>query len=118
VKRLNVPGWRIPIRRELAPAIEQRSGGYQAEVLGGGAILRTGQRRVSAALRVMGLSGERKDVQDDPVLRRAKGSGWAGGLIVLKVLLKPLMREAGVLKFGMAERRERRGGEKIAARAI
>ena len=55
---VSLPIWRITILTEFGPAIYEMSRRYKIEVGVAGAILATGKRTVSAALRVRGLSQE------------------------------------------------------------
>ena len=114
---LNLPGWMITIVTNFAPAIYGESTWYKAEVLVAGAILATGQRTVSAVLRVMGLSQERKYAQYHQVLSRAVWSSLDMSAILLRELLKAF-DQGGPLVFGIDETIERRRGEKIAAKGI
>ena len=82
-----------------------------------GAILVRGQRTVSAVLRVMGLSQERKYAQYHQVLSRAAWSGLDMSVILLRALLKAF-DQGEPLVFGIDETIERRRGEKIAAKGI
>ena len=102
---------------EFAPAIYEMSTWYKIEVLVAGAILATGQRTVSAALRVMGLSQERNYAKYHQVLSRAVWSGLEVAAILLRLLLKTF-DSGGVLVFGIDETIERRRGENIAAKGI
>jgi hypothetical protein len=90
---------------------------YKIEVLVAGAILATGKRTVSAALRVMGLSQERNYAKYHQVLSRAVWSGLEVSAILLRLLLKTF-DSGGPLVFGVDETIERRRGEKIAAKGI
>ena len=114
---LNLPLWIMAVLGEFAPAVYGPSTWYKAEVLVVGAILATGQRTVSALLRVMGLSRERNFALYHQVLSRAVWSGLAVGAILLKVLLKTF-DTGGVLVFGLDETIERRRGDKISAKGI
>jgi hypothetical protein len=114
---LNLPGWMITILSEFAPVIYGISTWYKAEVLVTGAILATGKRTVSAVLRVMGLSQERKYAQYHHVLSRAVWSGLEASVIVLWRLLATF-DPGGALVFGIDETIERRRGGKIAAKGI
>src|SRR5918996_5471658 len=58
-----------------------------AQVLLMGAILAPGARTVTAALRVMGLSGERHFTNDHRVLNRATWSARQGSQMLLGLLL-------------------------------
>ena len=68
---LNLPRWMITIVTNFAPAI-----------------LTTGKRTVSAALRVMGLGQARNYAQYHHVLSRAKWSGLEVSANLLRLLLK------------------------------
>src|SRR5882724_6588734 len=114
---VSLPGWRITILTEFAPAIYGMSTWYKIEVLVAGAILATGKRTVSAALRVMGLSQERNYAKYHQVLSRAVWSGLEVSAIMLRLLLKTF-DIGGPLVFGVDETIERRRGEKIAAKGI
>jgi hypothetical protein len=114
---LTLPGWMITILTEFAPAIYGISTWYKIEVLVAGAILVTGKRTVSAVLRVMGLSHERKYAKYHQVLSRAVWSGLEVSAILLRLLLKTF-DTGGPLVFGVDETIERRRGEKIAAKGI
>ena len=114
---VSLPIWMITVLTEFAPAIYQMSTWYKIEVLVAGAILATGKRTVSAALRVMGLSQERNYAKYHQVLSRAVWSGLEVSAILLRLLLKSL-DTGGPLVFGVDETIERRRGEKISAKGI
>src|SRR5258708_23383647 len=114
---LNLPIWIMTVLSEFAPAPYGQSTWYKAEVLVVGAVLATGQRTVSAVLRVMGLSQEGNYPKYHQVLTRAVWSGLALSVILLRLLLKTLAAD-GPLVFGIDETIERRRGEKIAAKGI
>jgi hypothetical protein len=114
---VNLPLWMIAILSEFAPAVYGISTWYKIEVLVAGAILARGQRTVSSALRVMGLSQERNDAKYHHVLSRAVWSGLEVSAILLRLLLKTFDR-GGVLVFGIDETIERRRGERSSAKGI
>jgi hypothetical protein len=114
---LSLPKWMIAVLNDFGPAINGMSTWYKIEVLVAGAILARGQRTVSAVLRVMGLSQERKYAQYHHVLSRAAWSSLDMSVILLRALLKAFDR-GGPLVFGIDETIERRRGEKIAAKGI
>jgi hypothetical protein len=114
----HLPGWMITIVSAFAPAIYGESTWLKVEVLVVGAILARGQRTVSAALRVMGLSQERNYAKYHHVLSRASWSGLEVSHILLGLLLTTLGTLLGPLVFGIDETIERRRGEKIAAKGI
>ena len=79
-----------------------------------GAILAPGQRTVAAALRVMGLSGDRNYARYHHVLNRAGWSPLQLSQVLLKLLLRHLDRGDGPLVFGIEETLERRRGPQSA----
>jgi hypothetical protein len=83
-----------------------------------GTILTPGQRTVTAALRVMGLKGERQFSIFHQVLNRASWSSLAVGKCLLGLLIRLIYPANEPLVFGIDETIERRWGEKIAARGI
>src|SRR5260221_4173257 len=114
---LSLPRFVIEQLDPFAQAIYEMSTGYKIEVLVAGAILATGKRTVSAALRAMGLSQERNYAKYHQVLSRAVWSGLEVSGILLRLLLKSF-DSGGPLVFGVDETIERRRGEKIAAKGI
>ena len=91
----------------------------KAQILFLGAILATGKRTVTAALRVMGLSDERHFSNYHQVLNRAVWSPRHMSEMLLALLLKVLDGdETKPLVFGIDETIERRWGAKIAKRGI
>ncbi len=91
----------------------------KAQILFIGAILATGTRTVTAALRVMGLSDERHFSSYHQVLNRAVWSPRCASEILLALLMKYLdSDDTKPLVFGIDETIERRWGSKIAKRGI
>ena len=91
----------------------------KAQVLFIGAILATGKRTVTAALRVMGLSNERHFSSYHQVLNRAVWSPRHLSELLLALLMKYLdSDDTKPLVFGIDETIERRWGLKIAKRGI
>jgi hypothetical protein len=91
----------------------------KAQILFIGAILATGKRTVTAALRVMGLSDEPHFSNYHQVLNRAVWSPRRLSEMLLAVLMKYLdSDETKPLIFGIDETIERRWGPKIAKRGI
>ena len=115
---LNLPVWIMALLMEFAPVIYAESTWAKVEVLVVGAILATGRRTVSAVLRVMGMSQERKYAQYHQVLSRAVWSGREASAILLGLLLKTFSCAGEALVFGIDETIERRRGEKIKAKGI
>jgi hypothetical protein len=89
----------------------------QAQVLLTGTILARGQRTVSAALRVMGLSNECHFQNYHRVLNRATWSSRALSQILLRLLIRTFAPE-GTLLMGGDETIERRCGKRIRAKGI
>lgn len=89
----------------------------RALVLLVGAILAPGNRTVTAALRVMGLSAERHFQNYHRVLSRATWSSLAVSRVLLGLLVTTFAT-AGVLIVGIDDTIERRWGPKIKARGI
>lgn len=90
---------------------------HHVQVLLVGAILATGKRTVTAALRVMGLSQEKHFQNYHRVLNRAVWSNLGASRILLMLLLAAFA-PTGVLVMGLDDTIERRRGEKINARGI
>jgi hypothetical protein len=100
----SLPVWMITILTEFAAAIYAISTWYKVEVLVAGAILTTGQRTVSAVLRVMGLSQDRNYAKYHQVLSRAAWSGLEVSVILLRLLVKTFDR-GGPLHWCWASRK-------------
>jgi len=88
-----------------------------AVVLVVGAILAPGKRTVTAILRIMGLSAERRFQNYHRVLNRAVWSNLVLSLLLLHMLLNAFL-SFGPVVIGIDETIERRRGEKIKARGI
>ena len=82
-----------------------------------GSLLTVGRRTVTAVLRTMGLSGERRFKTYHRVLSRAHGSGLATSRVLLGMRVKRLV-PTGPLVLGLDDTIERRWGRQIAARGI
>ena len=89
----------------------------KAQALPGGAIPAPGQR-TAAALRVMGLSGDRNYSRYHHVLNRAAWSPLQVSQVLLKAAAPPPDQSAGPLIFGIDETLERRQGPRISALGI
>jgi hypothetical protein len=83
-----------------------------------GAILAPGQRTVTAALRVMGLSHEAQFQNYHRVLNRARWSSRALSRILLRLLVAAFVPADAPVVVGMDDTIERRRGAKIAAKGI
>ena len=89
-----------------------------ATVLVVGAILAPGQRTVTAALRVMGLSDEVHFQNYHRLLNRAVWSSRQASRILLQLLLDAFVAPDAAVVIGIDETVERRRGAKIAAKGI
>jgi hypothetical protein len=88
-----------------------------AQVLLLGAILTPGQRTVTAALRIVGLSAERHFQTYHRVLNRAAWSSWALSRVLLGLLIQTFAAMGHVI-VGLDDTIERRRGAKIKAKGI
>lgn len=88
-----------------------------AQILLIGAILAPGKRTVTSALRVMGLSGERRFQAYHRVLNRAVWSCRQASLILLRLLVAAFA-PTGPLVLVLDDTIERRWGPQISARGI
>ena len=77
-----------------------------------GAILCTGKRTVTAILRVMGLSDEKKFTNYHRVLNHAKWNSLQGSKILLGLIVSLIPAGSPVI-IGIDETIERRKGKKI-----
>lgn len=109
-----------PIMTLLTPfrPLFHRSTWIKAQILFIGAILSTGKRTVTSALRVMGLSDEGGFAKYHQVLNRAIWSPYRAAELLLALLMHYLDKGEGALVFGIDETIERRWGQKITARGI
>jgi hypothetical protein len=89
-----------------------------AQVLLVGAILAPHKRTVSAALRAMGLSGERQFGKYPRVLNRDQWSGLRLSRILLMLLVTTFVAAGLPVLIGVDETMERRWGPKIIERGI
>lgn len=88
-----------------------------AQVLLVGALLAPGQRTVTAALRIVGLSAERHFQTYHRVLNWAVWSSWALSQVLLKILVQTFAPRGPVL-VGIDDTIERRRGAQIKAKGI
>lgn len=100
----------------FAPLLSSQVWGH-ARVLLIGTILARGQRTVTAALRVMGLSDERRFVNYHRVLQRAVWSSRAVSRELLHLLVQTFVPD-GTILLGGDETIERRRGDQIKAKGI
>jgi len=82
-----------------------------------GTILSPAERTVTAALRVMGLSGEKHFQNYHRVLNRAVWSSWEASHILLGLLISAFARRGPVI-LGLDDTIERRRGARIKAKGI
>jgi DDE superfamily endonuclease len=113
---LRLPAELLPLIVEFAPLFSKPVWEH-AQVLLVGALLATGKRTVTACLRVMGLSQEKRFVNYHRVLNRAHWSPLAASYILLRALVTRFAPE-GELVFGLDDTIERRRGENITAKGI
>jgi DDE superfamily endonuclease len=111
-----LPAELLPLIVELRPLFSKPVW-KQAQVLLIGAILAPGKRTVTACLRVMGLSQEKRFVNYHRVLNRANWSALTASRILLRLLVAAFAPN-GELVLGIDDTIERRRGEKIKAKGI
>ena len=109
-----LPEMIIALLTPFAPLFTRPSWAH-AQVLLLGAILCRGPRTVAAALRVMGLSEERRFEKYHRELSRARWSGLQGAKILLGLLIA-LLPAGWPILVGVDETLERRRGSKIKAK--
>jgi hypothetical protein len=113
----NLPAAIIQVLRPFERVFSERVWEW-ANVLLVGAILAPGKRTVTAALRVMGLQGERQFQNYHRVLNRATWSSRSVSRILLRLLLRAFVAPDASVVVGLDEHIERRRGAKIAAKGI
>jgi hypothetical protein len=105
----------ILVLASFAPRFSHRVWSH-AQLLIVGALLAPGARTVTAALRVMGLSGEHHFTNDHRVLNRATWSARQASRILLGLLVTSLVPPGAPIVLGAADTVERRSGRQIAAK--
>jgi hypothetical protein len=105
----------ILVLESFAPLFSHRVWRH-AQVLLLGAMLTPGARTVTAALRVMGLAGERHFTNYHRVLNRAIWSVRQGSRILLGLLITLLAPPGATIVVGADDTVERRSGRKIRAK--
>src|SRR5919199_6557604 len=105
----------ILVLAPFAPLFSQRVW-LHAQLLLLGAMLAPGARTVTAALRVMGLSGERHFTNYHRVLNRATWSARQGSRFLLGVLITLLLPPGATIVLGADDTVERRSGRQIKAK--
>ena len=111
-----LPTAMIQMLAPFAPLFSERVWRH-AQLLLTGAILATGRRTVSSALRAMGLSQEKRFHRYHRVLNRATWSTQEASRLLLRLLAEVFVPE-GPLVLGIDETLERRWGKKIAAKGV
>jgi hypothetical protein len=99
----------------FAPLFSQRVW-RQAQLLLVGALLASGARTITAALRAMGLAAERHFTNDHRVLNRATWSARQASRIPLGLLVTYLVPPEAPLVLGADDTVERRSGRRITAK--
>jgi DDE superfamily endonuclease len=105
----------IPVLAPFAPLFSQRVWCH-AQVLLLGAILTSGARTVTAALRVMGLAMDHRFTNYHRVLNRATWSALQASRILLESLIAHLVPPGAPIVLGADDTVERRSGRQIAAK--
>ena len=105
----------IQVLARFAPLFSARVW-VHAQVLLVGAMLASGPRTVTAALRVMGLALESRFTNYHRVLSRATWSARQGSRILLGLLLAVLVPTGATIVLGADDTVERRSGRKIRAK--
>jgi hypothetical protein len=113
---MDLPAEMVTIISVFAPLFSERIWQH-AQVLIAGAILATGKRTVTAALRIVGKSEEQHFTNYHRVLNRAAWSSLAASRLLLMMLVKVFAND-GPLIFGIDDTIERRRGAKIKAKGI
>ncbi len=114
---LHLPRPSIKVLHPFAAVFRERTWQH-AQLLLVGAILAPGQRTVTAALRVMGLSHDPHFQTYHRVLNRASWSSRRLSELLLMLLLRAFVPDDAPVVVGIDETIERRRGPKIAARGI
>jgi DDE superfamily endonuclease len=107
----------IKLMSPFRPTFDKRTWAKGKELMMG-AILSTGKRTVTAALRVMGHQENKNYAKYHQVLNRAKWSAHELSHKLLKLMLSQLDKGEGALVFGIDETIERRWGLRIKSRGI
>jgi hypothetical protein len=107
----------IKLLAPFAPKFDKRTW-EKAKELMMGAILSSGKRTVTAALRVVGHQNDENYAKYHHVLNRAKWSAYELSHTLLKLMLSQLDKGGESLVFGIDETIERRWGQRIKFRGI
>jgi len=114
---LDLPKPIIQVLRQFEPVFSERIWEW-GKILLVGAILTPGQRTVTAALRVMGLSDEAQYQNYHRVLNRAVWSCRQLSWILLRLMLVTFVPADAPVVLGLDEHIERRRGVRIAAKGV
>ncbi len=114
---LSLPRPIIKVLSPFAPIFRERTW-HHAQQLLVGAILTPGQRTVTTALRIIGLSTESHFQTYHRVLNRASWSSRRLSELLLILLLRTFVPDDAPIIVGIDETIERRRGKQIAARGI
>ncbi len=112
-----LPTVMIRVLVPFAPLFSKRVWQH-AQVLLAGAILASGRRTVSSALRAMGLDQEKRFHRYHRVLSRASWSSLKASRVLVGSLVEAFVPEGDPLVVGIDETVERRWGKKIAAKGV
>ena len=112
-----LPSRIIKLLMPFAPKFDKRTWAKGKELMFG-AILSTGKRTVTSALRVMGHAENQNYAKYHHVLNRAQWSAYELSQTLLKLMLNQLDKVEGPMVFGIDETIERRWGKKIKSRGI
>lgn len=114
---LTLPGRIIKLMTPFRPTFDKRTW-EKAKELMVGAILSTGKRTVTSALRVMGHQADEQYAKYHQVLNRAQWSMYELSHTLLKLMLSQFDKGEEPLVFGIDETIERRWGQRIKSRGI
>jgi DDE superfamily endonuclease len=112
---MSLPPEIVTLWAHFAPLFSQPVAAH-AQVLLIGALLATGQRTVTAALRIMGLAQETHFTNYHRVLNRAAWSARMASRILLGLIVQLLIPKDWPIVLGADDTIERRSGRKIKAR--
>lgn len=112
---VDLPPEMVAILAHFAPLFSHRVWSH-AQPLALGAILATGRRTVTAALRILGLEHEAHFTNYHRVLNRAEWSARAAGRILLGLIVAALIPADWPIVLGADDTIERRNGRTIKAK--
>lgn len=114
---LTLPSEFTKFMTAFAPVFSQRVFQH-VQVLVVGAILAPGKRTVTQALRIMGLSQDKRFQNYHRVLNRAVWKSRALSFILLQLLVRAFVNPSEPVVVGLDDHIERRRGQKIAAKGV